>query len=208
MCIRDSSNTDAVQNGQAPQFILNETFISCFTTMGGAGITIGLVIALLFASKRDDYKEMCIRDRCKITDLTKRSFANKVVEYYVLKPVYNEHSIVYIPIDNEELVSKIKRILSVEDIHELIRTLPNEDYCWIENDNQRKEKYREIIKSGNRKELMKMIRTLYLYQQELKKDGKKIHAADDKFFKDAEKVLYDEFAYVLDICLLYTSRCV
>ena len=123
---------------------------------------------------------------CKITDLTKRSFANKVVEYYVLKPVYNEHSIVYIPIDNEELVSKIKRILSVEDIHELIRTLPNEDYCWIENDNQRKEKYREIIKSGNRKELMK-------------KDGKKIHAADDKFFKDAEKVLYDEFAYVLDI---------
>lgn len=50
------SNTDAVQNGQAPQFILNETFISCFTTMGGAGITIGLVIALLFASKRDDYK--------------------------------------------------------------------------------------------------------------------------------------------------------
>ena len=43
---------------------------------------------------------------------------------------------------------------------------------------------------------MKMIRTLYLYQQELKKDGKKIHAADDKFFKDAEKVL---FAYVLDI---------
>ena len=83
--------------------------------------------------------------------------------------------------------------------HELIRTLPNEDYCWIENDNQRKEKYREIIKSGNRKELMKMIRTLYLYQQELKKDGKKIHAADDKFFKDAEKVLYDEFAYVLDI---------
>ena len=136
---------------------------------------------------------------CKITDLTKRSFANKVVEYYVLKPVYNEHSIVYIPIDNEELVSKIKRILSVEDIHELIRTLPNEDYCWIENDNQRKEKYREIIKSGNRKELMKMIRTLYLYQQELKKDGKKIHAADDKFFKDAEKVLYDEFAYVLDI---------
>lgn len=50
------ANTDAVQNGQAPQFILNDTFISCFTTMGGAGITIGLIIAILIASKRDDYK--------------------------------------------------------------------------------------------------------------------------------------------------------
>ncbi len=50
------ANTEAVTNGQAPQFILNETFISCFTTMGGAGITIGLIIAILVASKRDDYK--------------------------------------------------------------------------------------------------------------------------------------------------------
>lgn len=50
------ANTDAISNGQAPQYILNETFISCFTTMGGAGITIGLIIAILIASKRDDYK--------------------------------------------------------------------------------------------------------------------------------------------------------
>ena len=34
------ANTDAAANGQTPQFILNETFISCFTTMGGAGCTI------------------------------------------------------------------------------------------------------------------------------------------------------------------------
>lgn len=136
---------------------------------------------------------------CKITDLTTRSFSDKVIQYYVLKPVYNEHSVVYIPIDNEELVSKMKSILSVEDIHELIRMIPSEEASWIENDNLRKEKYREILKSGDRKELLKMIRTLYLYQQELKKNGKKFHAADDKFFKDAEKVLYDEFAYVLEI---------
>lgn len=136
---------------------------------------------------------------CKITDLTKRSFANKIVQYYVLKPVYNEHSVVYIPINNVELVSKMKRILSVEDIYDLIRTLPDEEDCWIENDNLRKEKYREILRNGDRKELMKMIRTLYLYQQELKKNGKKFHAIDEKFFKDAEKTLYDEFAYVLKI---------
>lgn len=50
------SNTDAVQNGQKPEFILNETFISCFTTMGGAGGTIGLLIAILLFSKRQEYQ--------------------------------------------------------------------------------------------------------------------------------------------------------
>ena len=37
-------------------FILNETFISCFTTMGGAGCTIGLLFAMLLASKRSDHR--------------------------------------------------------------------------------------------------------------------------------------------------------
>lgn len=50
------ANTEAVTNGKTPEFILNETFVSCFTTCGGAGCTIGLVIAIILFSKRDDYK--------------------------------------------------------------------------------------------------------------------------------------------------------
>ena len=50
------ANTEAVSQGQTPQFILNDTFIGCFTTCGGAGCTIGLIIAILFFSKREDYK--------------------------------------------------------------------------------------------------------------------------------------------------------
>ena len=50
------ANTEAVTNGQEPQYILNDTFISCFTTCGGAGCTIGLIVALLIFSKRDDYQ--------------------------------------------------------------------------------------------------------------------------------------------------------
>lgn len=49
-------NTELVNAGQAPKYILNEAFISVFTTMSGAGITIGLIIAILIASKRDDFK--------------------------------------------------------------------------------------------------------------------------------------------------------
>ena len=50
------ANTEAVSNGQQPQYILNDTFISCFTVCGGAGCTIGLIVAILLFSKRDDYQ--------------------------------------------------------------------------------------------------------------------------------------------------------
>ena len=70
---------------------------------------------------------------------------------------------------------------------------------WIENENQRKEAYREIIARGDRTELVKMIKTLYLHQQQRQAIGKKLHIADERFFKEAEKMLYDEFALVLNI---------
>lgn len=136
---------------------------------------------------------------CKIIEITSRTFKNQVMDYYVLKPVYSENATVYVPVHNQELLNKMKKILSAQEIIDLIHKMPESESVWIQNDNQRKEKYREILRSGDREELMKIVRTLYLHQQKLKESGKKFHATDDKILKEAEKILYDEFAYVLNI---------
>lgn len=136
---------------------------------------------------------------CKIEDIMTRQFADKTVEYYVLKPVYSQSSTIYVPIDNEDLTEKMKRIMTSQEIMELIEAMPDADSIWVDNDNLRKERYKDILRNGDRKEIMQLICTLYLHQQKLKDQGKKFHAADDKFFKDAEKILYDEFAFVLGI---------
>ena len=47
--------------------------------------------------------------------------------------------------------------------------------------------------------IIKLIKTIYLHKMELKNTGKKIHTIDEQFFRDAEKVIYDEFALVLNI---------
>ncbi len=136
---------------------------------------------------------------CEISEFMKRSFQEKTIEYYVLKPVYNQTSTIYVPINNKELTKKMKKVLSLDEIMQLIHSISGAESVWIDNDNLRKEKYKEILMNGNRKELMKLIRTLYLRQEKLKEEGKKFHAVDDKFYKDAEKLLYEEFAYVLNI---------
>ena len=72
---------------------------------------------------------------CKVFDIVKKEMANEVNEYYVLKPVNDVHSTVYVPTQNEKLTSKMKKILSVEEIYDLINDMPNEKEIWIDDFN-------------------------------------------------------------------------
>ena len=46
---------------------------------------------------------------------------------------------------------------------------------------------------------MKLIKTIYLCQKNRKEQKKKPYAIDERFLKEAEKLLYDEFALVLNV---------
>ena len=100
---------------------------------------------------------------CKIADIEKRNFHGKEVEYYVLKPLYGSSSTVYVPTQNTTLTDRIRRILSPEEIFQLIQTMPDEKSIWIENENHRKERYQQILKKGDREELVRLIKTCLLY---------------------------------------------
>lgn len=136
---------------------------------------------------------------CKITDITEKTFDGKTIEYYVLKPVYDEKSTIFVPVNNKALATKMHSVLSPDEIYDLIKTMPEENPIWIENEAVRKERYKEIITAGDRRELVILIKTLFLHQQKQKESGKKLHVTDERFFNDAEKMLYEEIAHVLNI---------
>lgn len=56
MLIALEANLEAVTAGHAAPNIFNTAFISVFSTATGAGITMGLIFAIMIFSKRDDYK--------------------------------------------------------------------------------------------------------------------------------------------------------
>lgn len=137
---------------------------------------------------------------CTIAGTEHRDMAGMKLDYYVLQPVYNRQSKVLVPLQNPQLVAKMQPLLSAEEINELIRSMPSgADLPWEENDTLRREQFKEILLHGDRRAVICLIKTLYLHQQALAEKGKKQHAADDRFFKDAEKKLYEEFAYVLHL---------
>ena len=129
---------------------------------------------------------------CRIEEISKREMAGKAMEYYVLKPVYDSNSTLFVPVSNDKLTAKMRRVSSPEEIVALISSMPGENAEWIENEN-------EPIARGNRRELIQIIKSLYLHQQKLQEKGKRLHLADDRIFREAERMLYDEFALVLHI---------
>lgn len=136
---------------------------------------------------------------CRIEENTKMDFGGNPTEYYVLKPVYNDTSTIYVPVHNEKCMGKMRRILSAAEIYALIRSMPDEHSDWIENDTARREKYKEVLASGDRKALVRMIKALYGHQEVRQAQGRKLHVSDERFLKEAERTLYDEFALVLNI---------
>ncbi len=138
---------------------------------------------------------------CRITSIEKLSLAGTPQEYYILSPEFQQGSKIYVPKANGELTAKIRKILSKEEIFELIKLMPDDDTIWIENDAERTEKYRNIIASGDRRKIAQLIKTFYLEQQNRQKNGRRLRQSDEQLFRRAENVLHSEFALVLNITI-------
>jgi len=136
---------------------------------------------------------------CRITEISEKEMAGVVREYYILQPISRPSSVIYVPTNNERLCAKLKSVLTKNEIQKLINDMPTIGTMWIENENERKLKYKEILQSGDRSAIVSMIKTLSDHQKKVKENGRKMHVCDEKFMKNAEKILYDEFAHVLGI---------
>ena len=136
---------------------------------------------------------------CEIVDVDEKIFGGVKRTYYVLKPVGDNGTTIFVPTDNEVLLKKIRKLLSEAEINALIDSMPNEETIWIANESERRECYNKILASGDHLELIKMIKAIYLHKQELEANKKRLHVMDERFFKDAEQMLYNEFQYVLKL---------
>ena len=136
---------------------------------------------------------------CQIVGIEENSFVGIKKTYYVIKPLGKGGSTTYVPVDSEILIARMRELLTKKEINELIDSLPDETIQWKPNERDRKEAYKNILASGNRVELLRMIHAIYLEKKRLEAVHKRLHMIDEHFLKDAEQVLYGEFQHVLKI---------
>lgn len=136
---------------------------------------------------------------CRISALEKRNFTGEDKEYYILKHIGPDKNTFYVPADSEEVLSSIRCVCTKAEADALIAHMNCEGLIWIENDSKRKEEYKRIIRDGDKKEMIRLIKTLYLRRKELSIEKKKLRSFDEQYLSIAENMLFEEFAYALDI---------
>ena len=135
----------------------------------------------------------------KITGTEEKTVGGKKKTYFVLTPVSDKGATIFVPTDNELVLKKMRRLLTKEEIHKLIDAMPGENAVWVADENERKELYKNILAKGDHLQMIQMLKAIYANKKEREAEGKRLHMSDDRFFKDAEQILYNEFQYVLGL---------
>lgn len=122
---------------------------------------------------------------------------DKERKYYVLEPVFEKGSTVYMPVDNDKVV--MRRIMNRAEAEELVDGITGIETVWIQEEKGREQMYKEAIRTYDCRSLVQIIKTLYLRRQDRIKEGKKVLSSDEQYLRKAEELLYSEMSLALSI---------
>ena len=138
---------------------------------------------------------------CRVAGKEKQLVNRKRTEYLVLEPLAQNESRYFVPTANAAAMAKLREVLSAEELKALLASDEIRQDCWIDDENQRKQYYRDLTANGDRVSVLKMTYCLYRYKEAQMAAGRKFHLCDDNFLRDAEKLLSSEIALVLEMTM-------
>ena len=136
---------------------------------------------------------------CRVMGIEKQTVNRKRTEYLVLAPRLQSKSRFYLPTDNPAAMAKLKPVLGEAEMRALLSSDTIRKDVWIDEENQRKQHYRDIMSGGDRLTLLQMVTSLYRYRAAQTASGRKFHQCDENFLRDAEKLLSSEISLVLNL---------
>ena len=136
---------------------------------------------------------------CTIAELRSMKFSGaQSRKYYILKPATEKSSsTVYLPVFRGNAV--LRQLLSKSDITALIHRSREYAGLWIADSKQRKEAFTRILNEGNYAKIIRMIEEIHTENTLREQEGKKPCAADEAIKAEAERLLHQEFSYVLHL---------
>lgn len=117
--------------------------------------------------------------------------------YYTLVSPYMKGSKIFSAVDNHKVI--MRAVMKKDEAMELIDSMKDMELLEIKDEKKRDEVFKEALRTYDCKELVKIIKTLYVRQEQKLAEGKKNTAGDEKFFHIAEERLYGELAISLGL---------
>lgn len=137
---------------------------------------------------------------CRVSDIRSEDFSGERKDYYILTPFDDAKMVIYVPTDAATLTGQMRPLLSPDELNALILEGKDEAALdWINDPRKRNEYFKTILSSGDRRLVVRLLRTLH--EQRIKQEaiGKKLYAADEQAFSRAQKLLHGEIAISMNI---------
>lgn len=132
---------------------------------------------------------------CRITGITKMNRPQR--EYYVLEPLYDRNSTLYVPVDGKS--SPIRPVMTREQALDLIDQLPQVQLLHFDSMNDEKQRSASILQSGDQLQLAQLAKTMRAIQGRRTRSSKTTYATDRGILRQAERLLYGELAVSLNL---------
>lgn len=139
-------------------------------------------------------KGVCVVEKITRLDI---SGVDKEREYYILKPLYQNGSTVYIPVDASG--ESIRPVLGKEEAEALIGRIPQLAPIEIANEKLSEQLYKDSMRANSCEEWVRVIKTIHVRSRRRLEAGRKMTAVDTRYIHMAEENLYGELAVALQL---------
>ena len=136
---------------------------------------------------------------CKIDCIDTKQIGKQSADYYVLKPIFNQSTAVFVPVDNQMLATKMQKVLTKSEINKLAEKASSIDAIKAVDETQKREQYKAILSSGDREKLIALIKTIRAEREERRQSNKRLNINDEQTLRKAELLLYNEIAFVFGV---------
>lgn len=135
---------------------------------------------------------------CKISDIRTERFASSAEKYYVLQPIYSPSTTrIFVPVSGDKI--KLRHPLSKQEVISAIDCSLSVKSQWLEDEKKRSERFSAVLSEKEPTKIIEIICELHKNKAQRASEGKKLRNNDERILSEAEKVIHQEFAFVLGI---------
>lgn len=134
---------------------------------------------------------------CKINAICEKTVSGITRSYYVLHPMDNKHHLtISIPVTNDN--NAILDLIDKKEAQEILKSFTFQGVEWYEKATERLTIFSDILSTGDREEIAKVINTLMRKKIELELQEKKLNEQDRKLLINSQNILFKELAISLN----------
>ena len=137
---------------------------------------------------------------CRVESITRPNLtgADRDKQYYLLKPMQQD-GVIYTPVENQKV--PIRPVISAKEAEALIDLIPTmqAEACRAPTLQALAQHYQTVVRSNDCRDLIELMMSIYTKQKQAEAQKRRLGMVDERYMKQAERLLYGEFAVALEL---------